>query len=124
MDVGVKHRLPCCFPAIHANVKSLRLELLLEYVLDLSDKIKGVTVFLLGHLPDRGDVSPWYNEHMTFRNWETVWKRKGQLGLSQDRTIMSAENAVHDSGSSASVKPMGPRSSPRSGGILFFAAEF
>ncbi len=39
MDVGVKYRLPCCFPTVHADNESLRLKFLLEYVLDLPDKI-------------------------------------------------------------------------------------
>lgn len=72
MDVGVKDRLPRYLAAVHADVKSLRVELLLEYVLDLPDKIKGVCVFLGGHLPDRYDVSLWNNERMTVRNWEAV----------------------------------------------------
>ena len=72
VDVSVKHRLSCRFPAIHADIKSLRLELFLKYVPDLSDKIKGVRVFLLGHFPDRHDVSLWNNERMTVRNREAV----------------------------------------------------
>jgi hypothetical protein len=44
----------------------------LEYVLDLPDKIKGVCIFLGGHLPDRYDVSLWDHERMTVRNWEAV----------------------------------------------------
>jgi hypothetical protein len=44
----------------------------LEYVLDPPDKIKGIPVFLGGHLPDRYDVSLWNNKRMTVRNWEAV----------------------------------------------------
>jgi hypothetical protein len=72
VDVGVKYRLPRYLPAVHADVESLRLELLLEYVLDPPDKIKGIPVFLGGHLPDRYDVSLWNNKRMTVRNWEAV----------------------------------------------------
>src|SRR5271166_1511069 len=72
VDMGVKYRLPCCFPAVHANIKSLRLELPLEYVLDLSNKIKGIYVFIGGHLPDGYNVSLWNNERMTVRNREAV----------------------------------------------------
>jgi hypothetical protein len=68
----MEHRLPRCFPAVHADVKPLRLELLLEYVLDLSDEIKGIRVFLGGQVPDRYNVSLWNNERMTVRNRKVV----------------------------------------------------
>jgi hypothetical protein len=72
MDVGVKDRLPCYFPAIYANVKSLRLKLLLDYIPDLSDKLEDVRIFLHEQIPDGRDVSLWKNERVTVRNWETV----------------------------------------------------
>ena len=76
VDVGVKNRLARCFPTVHANVKSLRRELLLEYVLDLPDKAEGIYVLLCSHLPDGHDMSLWNNERMTVRDWEAVENRK------------------------------------------------
>jgi len=72
VDVGVEYRLPCCFAAVHANVKSLRLEFLLKYILDPPNEIKGVRVFFGGHLPERFNVPLWNNEGMTVRNRQAV----------------------------------------------------
>jgi hypothetical protein len=49
--MGVEYRLPHCLTAIHSNVKSLRVELVLKYAPNLSDESKGVRVFLSCHLP-------------------------------------------------------------------------
>jgi len=49
--MGVEYRLPCRSAAIHSDVKSLRVELLLKYVLDLSDESKRIRVFLGCHFP-------------------------------------------------------------------------
>jgi len=51
---------------------TVRLELLLDYFLDLPDKIKGIRVLVVCHVPDRYDVSLWNNEGMTFGNRESV----------------------------------------------------
>jgi len=80
--MGVGHRLSCRLSTVHANVKSLRSELFLKYVLDLPDESEGIGVFLGCHLPKRCDVSLWNYKGMTFRNREAVQKGTRQLGLS------------------------------------------
>ena len=49
--MGVEYRLSRRMPAVHADVKSLRVELRLKYVLDLSDQSKSIRVFLGCHFP-------------------------------------------------------------------------
>jgi hypothetical protein len=49
--MGVEYRLSRCVPAIHPDVETLRVELLLKYVLDLSDQSKRIRVFLGCHFP-------------------------------------------------------------------------
>jgi hypothetical protein len=51
MNVGVKYRLPRRVPAIHSNVKALRVELLLKQVLDVPEESKDISVFFGCHLP-------------------------------------------------------------------------
>ena len=43
--------MPRRLAAIHSDVKSLRVELLLKYALDLSDQSKRIRVFLDCHFP-------------------------------------------------------------------------
>ena len=72
MDVGVGYRLPCRVSAVHADVESLRFELLLEKVLDLPDESKGISVFFDRHVPERCDVTLWNNQSVAFRHWVLV----------------------------------------------------
>jgi hypothetical protein len=81
VNVGMIYRLARRVTAVHTNVKSLRQELSFEYILDLSNKIKGICVFLGRHLPDRFHVSLWNNERMTVRNRKVIQKRKRQRRL-------------------------------------------
>ena len=46
MDVGMQNRLSGDFSAIHADIKSLRRELLLKQFFDLSDENERIRVFL------------------------------------------------------------------------------
>lgn len=72
MDVRVEYRLPRCVSAIHANVKTLRLELFLKNFLNLPDEIKGIGVLIGCYLPDRCNVSFWYNERVTVGDRKAV----------------------------------------------------
>src|SRR4029077_10906252 len=76
MDMGMEHGLPRCFTAVHANIESLRLEFLLQNLLNAPHKIKSIRVFVISHLPKRHDVSLWDYEGMAVRNWEAVKKSK------------------------------------------------
>jgi hypothetical protein len=95
MNVGVKDRLPCGFPTIHADVEALWVEPLLEEILNVPDEIESVRVFPVRHFPDRRDMSLWNYESMTRRHGEAVEERTRQVGLSQQRTIKLAKDTFH-----------------------------
>ena len=76
MDVSVKYCLAGCIPAVHTDVKSVWLELAFEEVLHFPDEIKGISVFLNRHVPDRFDVAPWNYEGMTRRSRKRIRKSK------------------------------------------------
>jgi hypothetical protein len=95
MDMSMEHGLPRCFTAVHANIEPVRLEFLLQDVLNVPHKVKSIGVFVVTHLPERQDVAPWNNEGMSGRNREAVKKSKRQSSLSKERAIYSAEDAIH-----------------------------
>ena len=95
MDMGTEYGLPRCFTAVHANSESLRLEFLLQNVLNAPHKIKSIRVFVITHLQSDTTCRFGITRKWLLETGKPSRKEKDSLISAKKRAIYSAEDAIH-----------------------------
>ncbi len=70
--MGVKDSLPRSFPAVRADVYSLRLKPILYQGLHFPNEIEEIDVFLRRQFPNRGNMALWNHKRMPWGDWKAV----------------------------------------------------